>query len=198
MAHFQLEKGGKFTLDKGIKNVQAGMGWTADDMDLDASAFGLAHIAGGKAVLFGDGSHAAFYGNSDIKQANGSFVTKDGSITHTGDSRQGGAVGDPDEVIYVDLDKIPRDLVEIAFWVTIYHAHAKQQTFGGVKNAYIKLVDRDTNSVLCEYKLGAEFSAATAVQVGSMVRNDAGNWEFAAVGAGAPVEIDAILGQYGG
>ncbi len=196
--HFQLEKGGKFALDKGILRVKAGMGWDAGDgVDLDASAFGLVHLPGGKAMMYGDGSHAVFYGNTDLKQPNGSFLTKDGSILHSGDNRTGEGDGD-DEIITFDFGKLPTDIVEIAIWVTIYHAHKSKptMTFGAVKNPYIKLTDVEAGGVLCEYKLGTEFATATAVQVGSFVRTDAGTWDFAAVGSGAEVEIDKIIEQY--
>lgn len=196
MPSFELKKGSKFQLDKGIQSVKAGLGWNAgDNYDLDADAFGLVHLASGAAKFYNDGSHAAFYGNKALKKPNGTFVTTDGSMTHSGDDRTGGSGGD-DETITVDFDKLPAEIVEIAFWVTIYDAGKRKQNFGQVKDSYIRILNADTNAELCKYKLKDEFAAAKAVQVGSMVKKDDGIWEFQAIGAGADVEIDAICEQY--
>ncbi len=196
MPAFNLQKGSKFQLDKGIRRVHAGLGWDAKDgFDLDACAFGLVHITGDVARFYNDGSHAAFYGNTGIKRPDGRFVTDDGSMTHFGDNRVGAASGDA-EVIEIDFTKLPAEIVEVAFWVTIYDAKKKHQTFGGVHSSYIRITDADSNSALCEYKLRDEFANAMAIQVGSFVKNDTGNWEFQAVGAGANVEIGQVIDQY--
>lgn len=197
MPHFQLEKGGKFQLDKGIQRVKVAMGWDAgDNFDLDASAFGLVHLNGGKPTFYNDGSHAVFYGNTSIKQPDGKFATPDGSIIHSGDNRTGAGDGD-DEVINVDFGKVPSDIAEIAIWVTIYKAHDRHQNFGLVQNSYIKLTDVDANSVMCEYKLREGYGDALAVQVGSFTHDPSSSqWTFTAVGAGAAVEINQIVEQY--
>jgi len=197
LSHFQLDKGSKFQLDKGIHKVRVGMGWDAgDNFDLDASAFGLVYLNGGKPTLYNDGSHAVFYGNKDIKQPDGRFVTPDGSIIHSGDNRTGAGDGD-DEVINIDFSKLPAEISEIAIWVTIYEARKRHQNFGLVQNSYINLTDVEANAVLCEYKLREGYGDALAVQVGSFTKDSGnGNWTFTAVGAGAAVEIGEVINQY--
>ena len=195
MAKFQLEKGGRFQIDKGVRRVRIGLGWDAgDNFDLDGSAFGLVKLPSGKPMFYGDGSHAVCYANTELKRPDGTFATVDGSIVHSGDNRTGAGTGD-DEVITVDLDKLPADVVEVAVWVTIYKAHERRQSFGLVKNSYIKISDVDANADLAEYKLREEFSDSTSVQVGSLVR-DGRTWTFAAVGSGAGVELGQVLEQY--
>ncbi len=196
MATFQLEKGSKFSLDKGIRRVRIGLGWDAgDNFDLDGSVFGLVHLPGGKPMFYGDGSHAVCYANSELKKPDGRFITADESIIHSGDNRTGAGEGD-DEIITVDLTKLPPQVVELAAWVTIYKAKERRQNFSLVKNSYIKVTDADTNGALCEYRLREEFGNAASVQVGSFVKNSNGTWEFTAVGAGAPVELGDVLNQY--
>ena len=195
MAKFQLEKGGRFQIDKGIRKIRIGLGWDAgDNFDLDGSAFGLVHLPSGKPMFYGDGSHAVCYANTGLKQPNGSFATEDGSIVHSGDNRTGAGAGD-DEVITVDLDKLPAEVEEIAVWVTIYKAGQRKQNFGLVKNSYIKISDVDAGVDVAEYKLREEFGDSTSVQVGSFVR-EGRTWTFAAVGSGAAVEIGQVLEQY--
>jgi tellurium resistance protein TerD len=203
MATFELNKGGRFSLDKGIQRVTVGLGWDAgDNVDLDASAFGLAHLQGGKPVFYNDGSHAVCYANKELRQPNGQFKTSDGSIIHSGDNRTGDGDGD-DEVINFDFTKLPGDIVEIAIWITIYEgekpkpneAPKPKQVFGQVKNSYIRITNADTKGELCVYHLREEFAQSTAVQVGSFTKEN-GIWHFDAVGAGAEVELGKILEQY--
>ena len=55
--------------------------------------------------------------------------SQDGSVEHTGDNRTGAGDGD-DEVIKVDLSRVPADIDKIAFTVTIHDAEARKQNFG--------------------------------------------------------------------
>jgi len=197
MATFQLEKGNKFAIDKGIQKVRIGLGWDLGDkpFDLDASIFGLVHLGGGKPVFYNDGSHAVCYANKELKKPDGKFVTSDGSIEHSGDNRTGAGDGD-DEVITIDFSKLPNDVIDLAVWVTIYKGRERKQDFSQVKNSYIKVNDAETNAALCEYKLREEFGTATSVQVGSFLKGTDGTWHFEAVGAGAAAEIGDVLQQY--
>ena len=196
--HLQLEKGGKFALNKGIDQVRVSLSWAAPEVvggekyDPDASAFGLVHLADGTPVAYNDGSHFVFYGDTDLKQADGHFETADGSISHSGDNQVGG-----EERITITLSKIPTALAEIAIWVTIYQAKIRKHTFGAMKDAEISITDLGTGNKLAQYKLGPEFKDFFAVQVGSLYRNASGVWEFTAIGAGAMVEIEQVLSQYG-
>jgi tellurium resistance protein TerD len=105
-----LSKGQNIALDEGLKNVYVGLGWdprdtSGEDFDLDASCFML--TANGKVCSDGDMICYA--------QLNSSC----GSVEHTGDNLTGGGEGD-DEVLYVHLNKVPADIVKLAFTVAIY------------------------------------------------------------------------------
>lgn len=201
MATFNLEKGSHFDLDKGVKRVKIGLGWSISEnagknFDPDACAFGLVHLPGGAAKFYNDASHAVFYGNTPLKvKSTGAIVSKDGSIKHTGDNREGG-IGDC-EVIEVDFDLLPKEIVEISIWVSIFKAIERKQNFGAMKNSYIKITDMDANLILAEYKLRDEFPTALSVQVGSFMKDErTESWSFVAVGAGAEVELKAVLDRY--
>ena len=99
-----LQKGQRVDLTKdrpSLKNVLIGLGWDINhydgetDFDLDASAFMTK--ANGKV---GNENDFIFYGNLNHVS---------GSVQHMGDNRTGEGDGD-DEVIKVQLDKIPSDL----------------------------------------------------------------------------------------
>ena len=62
MATFNLQKGRKFQINKGVATVMVAMGWdvaekAGENFDLDASAFGLVITPQGSPKFFGDGSH---------------------------------------------------------------------------------------------------------------------------------------------
>jgi len=194
MASFNLDKGAKFNFCKSINNFRIALGWDAsangNSIDVDASAFGCISN-GGKPKFYNDGSHAVCYANTTLKQPNRSFKTADGSITHTGDNRTGEGDGD-DEVIFVDVSKLPEEIDEILIFVTIYESGKRGQSFNNINNAYIRILNEETGDELCRYDLSNEFSSAS-VQAGSLVKND-GVWSFHATGAEFNQELGDIIG----
>ncbi len=185
-----LSKGQKVDLTKtnpGLKKVIVGLGWDTNkydgsaDFDLDASAF-----------LLNDSSKTntqedfIFYGN--LKHASS-------AVEHTGDNRTGAGDGD-DEQIIVDLSLVPANISKIAFTVTIYEADKRRQNFGQVSNAYIHILDTNTNEEIIRYDLGEDFSIETALVVGEIYRHN-GEWKFNAVGSGFQGGLAALCHNYG-
>ena len=185
-----LSKGQKVDLTKGnpgLKNVMVGLGWdvnafdSGSDFDLDASAFMCG--ANGKCPTE---KEFVFYGNLEHPS---------GAVKHQGDNLTGEGDGD-DEQIFVDLKAIPESVDKIAFTVTIYEAQERRQNFGQVSNAYIRIVDEDTNQELIRYDLGEDFSIETAIVVGELYRHN-GEWKFNAIGSGFQGGLAALCGHYG-
>lgn len=185
-----LQKGQKVDLTKGnpgLSRLIVGLGWDTNkydggaDFDLDAAAFLLAD--NGKVASDSD---FVFYGN--LKHASG-------GVEHTGDNLTGEGEGD-DEVIKVDLSKIPANVTKIDFTVTIYEAETRAQNFGQVSNAYIRVVDETNGTELIRYDLGEDFSVETAVVVGEMYRNN-GEWKFNAIGSGFAGGLAALCRNFG-
>ena len=112
-----------------------------------------------------------------------------------GDNLTGAGDGD-DEQIKIDLSKIPANITKIAFTVTIYDAEARRQNFGQVSNAYIRIVDKDTNQELIHYDLGEDFSIETAIVVGELYKHN-GEWKFNAIGSGFQGGLAALCGHFG-
>lgn len=190
-----LSKGGRINLSKDVpslKRVRAGLGWDANqydtgaEFDLDASIFVCALDAGGNPKLISD-EYFIFYNNK---------VSPDGAVTHSGDNRTGNAAGD-DETIIVDLQKLSAQVDEISFVVTIHEADSRRQTFGQVRNSYIKLYDDETGVEIAKYALEDDFSMETAIQFGSLYKKD-GSWLFKAIGAGFKRGLADFVVAYGG
>ncbi|RIJ79166.1 TerD family protein [Nakamurella silvestris] len=184
-----LSKGGNVSLTKQAPNLTAvtvGLGWdarstTGADFDLDASALGL----NAEKKIVND-SYFVFFNN---------LKSPDGSIEHTGDNLTGEGDGD-DEAINVNLAAVPPEVASIAFPVSIYEAETRAQSFGQVRNAYIRVVDRSNGTELARYDLSEDASTETAMVFGELYRNG-DEWKFRAVGQGYASGLAGIARDFG-
>ena len=169
-----LSKGGNVSLTKeapGLSAVVVGLGWdarttTGTDFDLDASAIGV--NTGGTVV---SPSHFVFFNN---------LQSPDGAIRHTGDNLTGEGEGD-DEQIVLNLAAMPAEVDKVVFPVSIYDGEGRGQTFGQVRNAFIRIVNQADGSEIARYDLSEDASTETAMVFGEVYRN-AAEWKFRAVG----------------
>ncbi|KDR96212.1 tellurium resistance protein TerD [Peptoclostridium litorale DSM 5388] len=185
-----LKKGQKVDLTKGnpgLKSVVVGLGWDTNkydggaDFDLDAAAFMLKED--GKVRSDSD---FIFYNNlkDDME-----------SVVHLGDNLTGAGEGD-DEQVKIALANVPAEVQKIAFTVTIHEAAARNQNFGQVSNAFIRVFNEENSEELVRYDLSEDFSIETAVVVGELYRHGA-EWKFAAVGSGFEGGLAALCGNFG-
>lgn len=175
-----LQKGQKVSLTKEAPQahrILVGLGWDAKkkgffggdaDFDLDASCFALRN---GRLMSKKD---ICYFGNRDVMKK---------AIHHHGDNLTGAGDGD-DEQITVDLDKLDADVDKVVFVVNIYMAKMRRQSFGDVKNAFIRLVDENTGAELFRYNLsdGSVDKVAGLIFAELYKYND--EWKFNAIGEG--------------
>lgn len=184
-----LSKGGNVSLSKtdpSLVRVRIGLGWDAratdgQDFDLDGSAF----LLNSTGRVRGDHDFI-FYNNSK---------SIDGSVLHTGDNRTGEGDGD-DESLIVELNRIPMDVAKIAITVTIHDADVRRQSFGQVSNAFMRIVNEDTNVEVARYDLTEDASTETAMIFGELYRHN-NEWKFRAVGQGFNGGLGSMCAQYG-
>lgn len=185
-----LKKGQKVDLTKGnasLKKVLIGLGWDVNrydggnEFDLDAAAFCLGE--NGKSLNEGD---MIFYNN--LKHSSG-------AIEHLGDNLTGAGDGD-DEQITIDLSSVPENISKIDFTVTIHEAEERKQNFGQVSNAYVRVVNSDTNEELIKYDLGEDFSIETAIVIAEIYRHGS-EWKFNAIGSGFEGGLEALCKNFG-
>jgi tellurium resistance protein TerD len=184
-----LSKGGNVSLTKaapGLTAVAVGLGWdvrstTGVDFDLDASALGLAE----NHKILSD-EYFVFFNN---------LKSPDGSIEHTGDNLTGEGEGD-DEVINVDLANVPAQVTSIVFPVSIYDGDSRGQSFGQVRNAFIRVVNAADKSELARYDLSEDASTETAMVFGELYRNGP-EWKFRAIGQGYASGLAGIARDFG-
>ncbi|WP_371612174.1 TerD family protein [Streptomyces clavifer] len=162
-----LQKNQTVSLVKGgrplLSQVKMGLGWEpafrGKDIDLDASV-----------IAFGPNRNhldSCYFGKLSILN---------GAVKHSGDNLTGEGAGD-DEVIVVDLGRIPADATGLVFTVNSFTG----QKFTEVAKAYCRLIDAATGEELVRFDLtGAE--PQTGVFMAKLIKQFSGEWEMTAMG----------------
>lgn len=184
-----LTKGGNVNLSKEaptMTKATLGLGWDTratdgQDFDLDAIAF----LVGENGKVRQD-TDFIFFNN---------LVSTDGSVKHNGDNRTGEGDGD-DETLSIDLQKIAPDVAKVVFAVTIYDGQGRNQNFGQVSNAYIRVVNADGGAEIARYDLSEDSSTESAMVFGELYRHN-GEWKFRAVGQGFNGGLGPLASSYG-
>ncbi|GHB35467.1 transport-associated protein [Streptomyces cirratus] len=154
-----LVKGGRPLLSQ----VKMGLGWEpafgGRAIDLDASV-----IAYGPQRNHID---SCYFGKLSILG---------GAVKHSGDNLTGEGAGD-DEVIVVDLGRLPAEATGLVFTVNSFSG----QKFTEVAKAYCRLIDAATDEELVRFDLtGAE--PQTGVMMAKLIKQFSGEWEMTAMG----------------
>ena len=199
MGRFNLSKGERFKIAKseGLSKIKVVLDWNSD-ADLDASTF----LCGDEGVILDDAGFVfynsenreqpfdrAVFGNKRKWMAETRPMSSDGAVLGSLDDRNGGS----GEQIDVDLDKVDPNVCEIVFVVSI---HDEGMTFGDVKDAFISVVNAVNDEELCRYELNEAFTEETALSVAKLVVNEAGDWEFEAVGVGHVGGLETLIDIY--
>ncbi|MFF0046269.1 TerD family protein [Streptomyces sp. NPDC005498] len=162
-----LQKNQTVSLVKGgrplLSQVKMGLGWEpafrGKDIDLDASV-----------IAYGPNRNhldSCYFGKLSILN---------GAIKHSGDNLTGEGAGD-DEVIVVDLGRIPPEATGLVFTVNSFTG----QKFTEVAKAYCRLIDATSGEELVRFDLtGAE--PQTGVMMAKLIRQFSGEWEMTAMG----------------
>ncbi|WP_329397790.1 TerD family protein [Streptomyces melanogenes] len=162
-----LQKNQTVSLVKGgrplLSQVKMGLGWEpafrGKDIDLDASV-----IAYGPQRNHLD---SCYFGKLSILG---------GAVKHSGDNLTGEGAGD-DEVIVVDLGRIPAEATGLVFTVNSFSG----QKFTEVAKAYCRLMDAATGEELVRFDLTTA-EPQTGVMMAKLIKQFSGEWEMTALG----------------
>ncbi|MGW6538959.1 TerD family protein [Streptomyces sp. NPDC055051] len=162
-----LQKNQTVSLVKGgrplLSQVKMGLGWEpayrGKDIDLDASV-----IAYGPQRNHLD---SCYFGKLTILG---------GAVRHSGDNLTGEGAGD-DEVITVDLGRLPADATGLVFTVNSFSG----QKFTEVAKAYCRLMDAATGEELVRFDLTSA-EPQTGVMMAKLIKQFSGEWEMTAMG----------------
>ncbi|MEV8388295.1 MULTISPECIES: TerD family protein [unclassified Streptomyces] len=162
-----LQKNQTVSLVKGgrplLTQVKMGLGWEpayrGKDIDLDASV-----------IAYGPNRNhldSCYFGKLSILN---------GAIKHSGDNLTGEGAGD-DEVIMVDLGRIPAEASGLVFTVNSFTG----QKFTEVAKAYCRLIDAATDEELVRFDLTSA-EPQTGVMMAKLIRQFSGEWEMTGLG----------------
>ncbi len=196
-----LKKGQRIDLTKGntgLRTLKIGLGWdevgtktgsflknlfksSGPSVDCDASVLML-----NEKGKLGRQQDLVYYGN--LKHpSNG--------VRHMGDNLTGEGEGD-DEEIFVELPNVPPHHQRLLFVVNIYDCRSRNQDFGLIHNAFIRVVDNVSNRELARYNLSEDYAGKTTLTVGEVYRQDQ-DWKFVAIGEGTTdTSIEDVIKRY--
>ena len=96
----------------------------------------------------------------------------------------------------MELQSIPAEYNRLVFVVNIYDAKGRNQHFGMIQNAFIRIVNASNNQELLKYNLSDNYTNQTTLITGELYRQD-NEWKFAAIGTGTQaVSIREVVESY--
>jgi len=171
-----------------IKKIMCGLGWDlgkksgkAQLYDLDSYVICL--NSAGKLL---DRKNIVYFNN---------LIHPSGAIVHQGDNITGIGDGD-DEIITVDLTKLPAEIARFVFIINIYRCIPRQQDFSQIENAFVRLVNLNNNLELARYDLsGKTYCGMTGMVLAEIYREDK-QWIMEAIGKGFKAnQLDEIIAR---
>lgn len=203
-----------------LNKFHIGLGWdvredgtSSYDFDLDVSAF---MITKDKKILTDD--YLVFYnsekrvrpdnlsrivsasewsGNAAVRKESrpvspdlsviGSIDDEDGSVSDDGD----------DETMDIDLSKVDSSIEEIVVCVSIYEYQKRNQNFGQVEHAYVRIYKPGQADGEGEYvfDLTEDYSVCASVEFCRLYRHG-GSWKIQALGIGHKGGLDELVAKY--
>lgn len=171
--------------EEGFAFVTMGLGWDPEalrwlggkpDIDLNAAAL----------LFTGDSIADVVYHEQ--------LASQDGAVRLLGDNTTGEGEGD-DELITVDLTRLPPTVTTVFFVVTSYTG----QPFGQIQNAFCRLIDGMSNTEFARYELDGG-RGSTGFVMGKLFRSAQGLWLYQPIAetiqAKHPVEAVHQLAPY--
>lgn len=171
-----LQKGQTVRLEKSgggaLSRVTMGLGW---DVKKAKGFFGF--LGGGSGDIDLDASCLLFDGARKLVDQVWfrQLTSADGSIVHSGDNLTGAGDGD-DEMIHVDLTKLPASVTALVFTVNSFRG----DTFDRIENAYCRLVDATNKTELARFDLSG--AGSHTGQVMAQLTRTGTDWSMKALG----------------
>lgn len=187
MAQVSLKKGQRVEISKGISKLKIELTWDpskkAESWDLDIMAL---ELDAEQLIAGGDGRRLVFYNN---------LKDPENALTHSGDDRTGEGDG---EEMKLDLTKLPDSVSEILFVLNIFESMSKDQNFGEIKNAKLRIFYDGHSIPDLVYNLEEDEShkTATVLKVISIYRSGS-LWKVRAINEGVTSTLSKVLKNYG-
>ena len=179
MTTASLSKGDEFVIGTpgsvNIATVSVGLGWDVSKIR-SKGIFGIG--AGEKETAVDLDASCILFDASEQMTDQVSFQqlkSNCGAVEHTGDNTTGDAPG-ADEVINVNLSKIPAGVQSLVFTVNCF----SELTFDQISAAFITIFDTVNNQEIARFDLSMDGGDHTGLIIGKLTRKDDG-WVFQAI-----------------
>ncbi|MCB1562610.1 MAG: TerD family protein [Alphaproteobacteria bacterium] len=155
--------------DPSLHNIIIGAGWDVNAFDADVLDLDLS--------LFFVDKHGQTQADEDFVFYNNPVIL-DGAVKHHGDSRTGAGDGD-DETVTIDLHAVSYEVMQIYLVISVYKGFEKEQNLGQVRNAYLRVMNADTNYELVRYNMDKDLEGRpeTGVIAATLTR-EGPKWHF--------------------
>jgi len=192
-----LTKGQKINLvkesGKKLKNVCVGLNWGAIESFIEEKEGGFLGFGGTtvrkKKMIEVDLDASCVLLNTNKQPLETIYFrnlkSKYGCVTHSGDDLTGDMDGDDgldNEIITVDLDRVPAEIDQIVFFLNSF----KKQDFADIPFATIRIYEGTPERVdkifaTLDIANGREFTGKVSMVMGKFYRKN-GEWKFSAIG----------------
>lgn len=174
--------------DPTLKRVKIGVGWDLNAFDSDAVDLDVSVIMLNKDEMTREDGDFVFYNN---------LKAYEGGVVHEGDSRTGAGEGD-DESISIMLEKIPFDILRVVFVLSVYKGYEKEHNLGMVRNAYMRVVNDETQHEILRFELTEILKDKTETGMLVAALNRIGpKWHFTPICEFVPGGLADIATRYG-
>lgn len=159
--------------DPSLHNIIIGAGWDVNAFDADVLDLDLSLFFVDKNGQTQTDEDFVFYNNPIILE---------GAVKHHGDSRTGAGDGD-DETVTMDLHAVSYDIMRIYLVISVYKGFEKEQNLGQVRNAYIRVINADTNYELVRYNMDKDLDGRSETGViAAILSREGPKWHFRPTG----------------
>lgn len=127
-----------------LSQIEVGLGWSPQK-----SFFGAKWDLDAACILLNENGKLEDFDRDTIyyPQSNKVHYTKAVRISEDDTSGDSGADGLPDEVITLELNKLPSKYTRAVFFVSIYNGSSKDQNFSKVDNAFMNVTDKQGREI---------------------------------------------------
>ena len=176
-----IQKGQKQSIGTAgqLKSIKIAMGWNTSNpqCDIDLSAY----LLDSSGRVPGD-DWFVFYSQT---------ISPDGSVSLD----VNGSLEDR-EIVTVDFTKLKPHIRKIVFVLTINEAFTRRLNFSMVSDAYIRLLDPETDREILSFLLTDYYANVTSMMLGEVyLYND--TWKFNAIGNGVARDLAGLCELYG-
>ena len=157
--------------DPTLRSINLAMGWVINTFDVDTVDLDVSLFLLNKKQETRVDDDFIFYNQPEALN---------GQIKHGGDSRTGAGEGD-DERIFMNLNAIPFEVIQIPVVLSIYKGYEKEQSLQSIRSCYLRIMNAETDLELLRFELNDLFKEReeTAAIIG-WINREGPKWHFKA------------------